>query len=241
MIDNITVNKITAQNFERAWARVLAVATHQKWEDSRIITFIPTILDDFMFDAYQTLEEQQKKSSHILKEALAKAAGVLQAETKCSAQKFLERNQREDENVSTYSIELKKLFLTAFPDDVISSQVLLQKFICGLRVSIKSFLTKIGIPETLEEAINNAVRIESTKERTELSLNALSSKQAIIHPKLHDDIQSLTKMVNDLGMEIKQLKSWKNQDTTRSKACFKCGKHGHWRRNCPLNLRRLRE
>ena len=49
---NTAITKIKLQKFEIVWTRVLALARHPKWYDEKIAIFIPTILDDFMFDTY---------------------------------------------------------------------------------------------------------------------------------------------------------------------------------------------
>ena len=55
-MDNVYMNipKISVSNYESVWRQGREMA-YNNWTDERILTFIPTVLDDFLFDAYETL------------------------------------------------------------------------------------------------------------------------------------------------------------------------------------------
>ena len=180
IMDNqsIVLPKMNVNNYESVWRQILALANHYSWADERVLTFVPTLLDDFLSDAYETLSTKQRSTIMLLKENLGKVSGAIGFGRESWAQLFMDRSQHENEPVQTYAVELKKLFLKAFPNEKLSSEILLERFISGLESETKKFMLKVGKPTNIEDAITNACRIfnETKHERLEVNTGCCGDK-----------------------------------------------------------------
>ena len=74
---------------------------------------------------------------------------------------FVVRSQQEQEKVTEFAMNLKKLFKQAYPEESSASGILLQRFLMGLKTSISRQLLLRGKPDTLKKAIVTAMEIES--------------------------------------------------------------------------------
>ena len=158
MADNtdLPLPDITPDNFRRAWLRFELVAKAKQWSELGII---PTLLRDKLLDIYDELPDTKKSGLKELKEALEKAKGAAR-DLLAAGKQFSERNQGSHEKVADYATSLKKIFKEAYPKESGMSTVLSQKFLAGLKPSIRKQVLLKGRPSTLDEAVKTASDIE---------------------------------------------------------------------------------
>ena len=229
-----TTPKMTVNNYENVWRQVLAYAKHNNWGDERILTFVPTILDDFLFDAFETLSTKQCSTVLLLKKNLGEVSGAFSNTKQSPAQLFMSRNQNGEESVQPYAIELKKLFLKAFPTEKMTSNVLLERFVSGLHNDAQKFLIKMGTPEDLETAIVDASRIFNENRGT-------STEYISNHHKMNSDVCSMLEKLTDriAALEIEAQNKKKDDSAhVEERRCFRCKRKGHIQSRCPLNFQR---
>ena len=95
---------------------------------------MPALLRGKLLDYYVQLDDSEKTSMKVLKAALMTRSGVAK-EPLTAAKRFTDRSQGRQERVVDYAMALKKAFKEAFPDELVTSAVLLQRFLTGLVAS----------------------------------------------------------------------------------------------------------
>ena len=76
-----------------------------------------------------------------------------------SSQLFMSRTQHPGERILDYVADLKKLFAEAYATENSNSSILVQRFITGLLPPIRLQLLLQGKPDTLAQAIKDAINI----------------------------------------------------------------------------------
>ena len=127
--------ELVAEDFQRGWTRFEFVAVAQKWDANKQLTVIPTLLRGKLIDYYVELDDGTKTDLALLKAALQEKAGKKE-DPLMASRSFNQRNQGQNEKVTDFADALKKLFKTAYPGEAITSAVLLQRFLTGLRPEI---------------------------------------------------------------------------------------------------------
>ena len=153
--------------------------------------------------------------------------------------------------MSDFASSLKQFFESAFPEEAMTSSVLLQRFLTGLRPEISRQLLLRQRPANFTTALKDAMDIEHALEfcGEEDNIHAINRAQTTSEPSdtvaLHQKLDTLTKRLESLEVTI-----GKNQTPpsrphyTRDRGqrrgrrigpCYNCGEEGHLRRDCPLN------
>ena len=153
-----------------------------------------------------------------------------------------------------FAFSLKQLFKNGYPEETLTSAVLLQRFLTGLRPEIGRQVLLHQKPANFNAAVKDAMAIEYALEFGEEddTVHTVGQKQ-----KTSEDVSNtaalldaLTKRLESLEMTIQktQVKSRpaeglgygrnQGQRSRRVGPCYKCAEEGHLRRNCPLNYYR---
>ena len=103
---------------------------------------------------------EDKKSVKSVKDELTKRLRLCREPLE-AGKLFMVRSQQEQEKVTEFAMNLKKLFKQAYPEKSSASGFLLQRFLMGLKTSISRQLLLHGKPDTLEKAIVTAMEIKS--------------------------------------------------------------------------------
>ena len=93
-----------------------------------------------------------------LKFALEKVTGRAE-DPLAAARAFVSRDQAPHERVEDFAADLRKIFKQAYPGEALTSSVLHQRFLTGLRPSISRQLLLRKMPTKLSEAIEGAVEV----------------------------------------------------------------------------------
>lgn len=231
---DIPLPEITAEDFDRSWARFELVAKAKEWNDARQLTVIPTLLRGKLLDYFLDLSEDEKSSMGALRTALVERAG-LSADPLVAAKKFMARNQGNSESVADYLAELKRSFKRAHPRESLDSTVLLQKFLTGLRSPICQQLLLKGRPDTLQAAAKSAQEIEYAldfdSQNQPAPIHVVQQKDESIR-HLQEAVRDLSNKLTSLEMQLKDAR----QQRRRPVRCYQCGQLGHVKRQCPLNF-----
>ena len=105
------------------------------------------------------LDTDKNGSLRTLKEALMTKAGIAQ-DPLMAEHVFGARHQGPQERAADFATALRKLFIQAYPEEKVTSSVLLQQFLTGLCTSVSKQVPLRGQPENLEEAISEATQVE---------------------------------------------------------------------------------
>ena len=251
--------ELVAEDFHRGWTRFEFVAAAQKWDADKQLTVIPTLLRGKLIDYYVELDDGTKTDLALLKAALQERAGKKE-DPLMASRRFNQRNQGQSEKVTDFADALKKLFKSAYPEEAITSAVLLQRFLTGLRPEIVRQLLLRTKPTDFPTAVKTAVDVEHALEfdGSDDRINAIghtTQKPTQAPDVLQQSIETLTKRLESL--EATMQKTHKPRTTPRpfqeSKGytsrqsqrryrrdqqpgpCYNCGAFGHFFRNCPLN------
>ena len=233
------------------------MATAKEWNAAKQLAVIPTLLRGKLIDYYVDLDDTTKADLKLLKAALQDRAGKKE-DPLAASKDFNERNQSVDERVADYASSLKKLFKIAYPEEEMTSAVLLQKFLTGLRPEISRQLLLRKKPSNFVSALADAVDIEYALKFNggdDGSVHAMSLPQR--KPELPDtatlqrSLDELTKRLASLETSVQMSRQSSNPQYTRRVyvggrgqgqrrdrrvgPCYNCGEDGHLFRNCPLN------
>ena len=156
---DLPLPEISVENFSRAWTQFELVAAAKQWEDAKQVTILPTLLRGKLIDYYVELDMGQKGSVKSLRMALMTKAGLLQ-DPLTAGRAFSERRQGLQERVADYFTSLRRLFAQAYPEEKVTSSVLLQQFLTGLCAPVRQQVLLKGKPGSLEEAITEATQVE---------------------------------------------------------------------------------
>ena len=250
------------ENFVRAWTRFELVATAKEWNTAKQLAILPTLLRGKLVDFYTELDDETKQDLQLMKSALMKRAGF-QSDPLVAGKSFMSCAQQPNERVEDFANRLRKLFRQAYEREEITSDVLLQRFIMGLLAPISRQLLVEGKPQSWEEALKGAVRIEyalgfeSTQvppARTEgtVANDACHSVQdkSDVTPPLCQTVEEIARRLESLEACIKQNQYQRPTSSshrpnrgrrprdTSDRRCWECGEYGHIQRNCPLNTKR---
>ena len=258
MADNtdLPLPDITPDNFRRAWLRFELVAKAKKWSEQEQLGIIPTLLRDKLLDIYDELPDTEKSGLKELKEALEKATGAAR-DPLAAGKQFSERNQGSHEKVADYATSLKKIFKEAYPKESGVSTVLSQRFLAGLKPSIRKQVLLKGRPSTLDEAIKTASDIEFAldfgDEETVTQQPEGLEQVFALQKQQRADQETVKKLQEAVELLTKQLEAHETRPSTSRQRymggrgrgrhrinmstiqCFKCHEYGHFQYHCPLN------
>ena len=256
---NVPLPEISVEKFERSWTRFLVVAQAKEWSEAKQVKVVPTLLSGKLFDLYLDLADDEKGSMRELKEALMKRAGAIDNPL-VAACDFQSRIQGPSEKSSEFIADLKKKFKQAYQGEAVTSTVLLQKALTGLRPEIgKQVLLTSGQPDSLEDLSEKAMAVEqalnfckeSVPETEEVfavkpSVNDVNHAESKLS-KLEALVENMAQKLETLEMKLKDQKETSRSTYQKSRPgprvrfvrCFKCGGIGHrqFDAECPLNER----
>ena len=86
---------------------------------------MPTLLRGKLVDIYLTIDEETRGNLQHLKKALMRQAGLLR-DPLTAGQSFMTRRQGSSESVNDFAMDLKRLFVESYPDEEVTSAILLQ-------------------------------------------------------------------------------------------------------------------
>ena len=248
--------ELVVKDFTRGWTRFEFVATAKEWNAAKQLTVIPTLLRGKLIDYYVELDDTTKADLKLLKAALQERAGKKE-DPLVASKNFNERSQSVDERVADYASSLKKLFKVAYPEEAMTSAVLLQRFLTGLLPEISRQLLLRKKPSNFVSALADATEIEYALKfhGDEDGIHAMSQPQR--KPELpnaatlQSSLEELTKRLASLETSMQTSQRSSNPQYTRRAytggrgqgqrrdrrvgPCYICGEEGHLFRNCPLN------
>ena len=208
-----------------------------------------------LVDIYLTIDEETRGNLQHLKTALMRQAGLL-CDPLTAGQSFMTRHQGPSESVNDFATDLKRLFVESYPDEEITSAILLQRFLTGLLPAIARQLLLKDKPTSLERAVADAHDIEFA-----LAFEPVQEEQQdvnVVHHKAPatSDAQQLQSILEQVTRRLEALET-KLESSSKStrrynpqqlrparqqfrlngtdRVCWLCGEVGHIRRECPLN------
>ena len=259
---DIPLPELNVENFKRAWIRFELVAKAKEWAAEKQLTVLPTLLRGKLVDHYMEFDADTRADLGKLKSALEKVAGRSE-DPLAAARAFVSRDQGSQERVEDFAAALRKLFKQAYPGEALTSSVLHQRFLTGLRPSISRQLLLRKKPTELSEAIEGAVEVEyalgfdggrvAVQEDKEVNLvqpsPALQSDDQL--HKLMKTLDAMTERMEALESALASTRTRGGANNTtaggtsgptnqpgrsrRPIVCWLCRQEGHIRKHCPLN------
>ena len=232
--------EITIENFDHSWTRLLLVANAKEWDGARQLVIIPTLLRGKLIDYYSELTDDEKNDVDVLKKSLMEKAGLTK-DPLAAARDFQMRVQGPAEKARDFAVAIKKKFKEAYLDEAMTSTVLLQKFMTGLRSSTGCQLLLKGKPASLDDAIKQAVEIEYALEFSDDgSLGVRQQDILTVQDSSNSDreeLERLTKLIESLSRKVENIEEKLGQPhrNTETRTCYQCGMVGHLKRQCSLN------
>ena len=95
------------------------------WNANKHLVVIPTLLRGRLIDYYVELDDTTKVNLKLLKAMLQERTGTKE-DPLLASRNFNQWNQGLDEKVHDFAAALKKLFKNAYPEEAMTSTVLLQ-------------------------------------------------------------------------------------------------------------------
>ena len=202
---DVPLPEITSEEFLRAWTRFELVASAKEWNEAKQKSVLPTLLRGKLVDYFVELSDETKADLQAVKQALMKKAGLVK-DPLLAGRLFITRDQGPSENVAEFAEELKKLFVQAYPAEALTSAILLQRFITGLRAPISRQLLLRGKPESLKNAVKDACEIEyamnfEVEGRKQEDVNVVHQKPKEMQP-VATHLQDVESIKQDLWQQI---------------------------------------
>ena len=132
---DLPLPEITVEDFKRAWTRFELVADAKDWNENKRKVILLTLLRGKLVDIYLTIDEETRGNLQHLNKALMRRAGLLR-DPLTASRSFMTRRQGPSENVNDFATDLKRLFVESYPDEEITSAILLQRFLTALLPAI---------------------------------------------------------------------------------------------------------
>ena len=156
---DLPLPELAVENFSHAWTQFKLVAMAKQWDEAKQLTILPTLLLGRLLDYYVELDTDQKGSLRALKTALMTKASIGQ-DPLTAGRAFGTRRQGPQERAADFATALRKMFMQAYPEEKVTSSVLLQQFLTGLHAPVSKQVLLRGQPGNLEKAISEATRVE---------------------------------------------------------------------------------
>ena len=141
----------------------------------------------------------------------------------------------------------EKAFKEAFPDELVTSAVLLQRFLTGLRPAIMQQILLQKQPRDLDEAIKAATAVEyalNFGKGEEPSVHVVQTQHDDRIKELHTLLQQMSNRFDSVEAQLRVAKEETVPKDTRMgrfsgqrpapQSCYGCGQYGHWKQDCPL-------
>lgn len=202
---DIPLPEISVEEFHQAWTRFELAAVAKEWDANKQLSVVPALLRGKLVDYYVQLQDGEKTSMKVLKTALMVRSGVAK-EPLTAAKLFTDRIQGSQERVGDYGMALKKAFKEAFPDELVTSAVLLQRFLTGLRPAITQQILLQKQPGNLDEAIKAATAVEyalNFGKGEQTSVYAVQTQHDDRFKELHTLIQQMSNRFDSLDAQLR--------------------------------------
>ena len=245
---DIPLLEISVEEFHQAWTRFELAAVAKEWNAAKQLSVVPALLRGKLLDYYVQLEDSEKSSMKALKAALMTQSGIAK-EPLSAAKLFTDRVQGSQERVGDYGMALKKAFKEAFPDELVTSAVLLQRSLTGLRPAITQQILLQKQPCDLDEAIKAATAVEyalNFGKGDEPSVHVVQTQHDDRIKELHTLLQQMSNRFDSVEAQLRVAKEETVPQDTRkgrysgqrpaSQCCYGCGQYGHWKQDCPWHV-----
>ena len=148
--------ELVAEDLKQGWTRFEFVAMAKEWDAEKQLAVIPVLLRGRLIDYYVDFDDTIKGNLKPLRAALEERAGKRE-DSLAASRSFSQRSQGQGERVSDFASSLKQLCKSAFPAEAMTSSVLLQILLTGLRPEISRQLMLRSKPTTFTAAVKDVV------------------------------------------------------------------------------------
>ena len=156
---DLLLPKITTEEFSRAWTRLVLASAAKEWNTAKQLSILPTLLRGKLVDYYVELDTTTKADLKLLKTALTMRARLTRGPL-TARRMFISRCQLPGKKAEDFVNDLKKIFKQAYPEEELTSGILLQRFMTGLVAPVSRQMLLRGQPITFEQAVKDAKAIE---------------------------------------------------------------------------------
>ena len=191
------------------------------WSLTRKASVLSVSLRGDALRVLQTIPLYERQNFKALVERLEMRFGHRHMEQLYRSQ-LKNRIQRSNETLQEFEADIARLVRSAYPtvsDDVCES-LAVEKFLDGLRASETQQAVKLARPQTLSEALTQALEFEAVKQS--LRGHAQARVMEVVEENRQLSIEDIVKKV------LEALKGRKRQ-----LRCWGCGQVGHLRNRCP--------
>ena len=206
---DVPLPEITVEEFSRAWNRFELVSTAKGWDADKQAAILPTLLRGKLVDHYVDLDVATKVDLQQQKTALMGKTGLAQ-DPLTAGKSFIARCQRSGEKVADFASDLKKLFKQAYPEELLTSGILLQHFVTGLMPRISQQILLKGKPTKFEEAVMSAEGLEyalNFKHKSPDPTTQTDEINAVGKPHCSEDPKLITQVQQALDQMTERLES----------------------------------